>query len=130
MSPNGRELDRSWVINRHVGSFGELGGAHRTTLRFSYFPHPAFNFMLYVLLGSVTSKEKLEFAEGTRRLAESLLDHLLSSPLNPFCNVTFGGLALLPKAVGNFSKGPTHRRLAKILEPTHSASSTQLAKRD
>ncbi|KAH0749272.1 hypothetical protein KY290_028504 [Solanum tuberosum] len=61
---------RKWVESRHVGSFGELGPARRTTRRIA------------------------EVVEGTRRLAVSLLGHPLSAPLNPFCTLAFGGLTL------------------------------------
>uniref|UniRef100_M1D9A5 Uncharacterized protein n=1 Tax=Solanum tuberosum TaxID=4113 RepID=M1D9A5_SOLTU len=81
---------RSWVEIRHVRSFGEVGRARW----FAESPHLAFNFMLYVLLGSVTFGEKPEVAESTQRLVESLLDSLLSTPLSPFYTVTFGGLTL------------------------------------
>uniref|UniRef100_M1DY35 Integrase core domain containing protein n=1 Tax=Solanum tuberosum TaxID=4113 RepID=M1DY35_SOLTU len=45
--------------------------------------------MLYMLVYSITVGEKPEVAEDTRQLAESLLDHHSSAPLNPFCTVTF-----------------------------------------
>uniref|UniRef100_M1DZ93 Uncharacterized protein n=1 Tax=Solanum tuberosum TaxID=4113 RepID=M1DZ93_SOLTU len=61
----------NWVESRHVGSFGELGRARRTTRRFTEVPHLAFNFMLNVKFGSVTFDEKPEVAKGTRRLAKS-----------------------------------------------------------
>uniref|UniRef100_M1DB81 Uncharacterized protein n=1 Tax=Solanum tuberosum TaxID=4113 RepID=M1DB81_SOLTU len=94
---------RSWVESRHARSFGKLGRAHRTTRQFAEVPpHLALNFMLNVLLGSVTFGEKPEVAKGTRRFAERLFDRLLSAPLNPFCIVTFGGLTL------------AHRKLSAI----------------
>jgi len=85
---------RSWVESRHVGLFGEMCRARRTTRRFAEGPHLAFNFILYVLLGSITIGENPEVAEGTRRLTESLLDRLLFVPLNSCCTVTFGDLTL------------------------------------
>uniref|UniRef100_M1DN32 Integrase core domain containing protein n=1 Tax=Solanum tuberosum TaxID=4113 RepID=M1DN32_SOLTU len=45
-------------------------------------------------IGSVTFGEKSDVADGTRRLAESLLDRPLSAPLKPFCTVTFSDLTL------------------------------------
>ncbi|KAG5631878.1 hypothetical protein H5410_003595 [Solanum commersonii] len=63
------------IPSKHVGSIHELSQARQTTR-------------------SVTFGEKLEVAEGSRRLAKSLLDRPLSPPLNPFCTVTFGGLIL------------------------------------
>ncbi|KAG5590267.1 hypothetical protein H5410_040781, partial [Solanum commersonii] len=42
---------RSWVENRHIGSFGELGRARRTTQQFAQCSQLAFKFMFYVLLG-------------------------------------------------------------------------------
>uniref|UniRef100_M1DSA6 Putative plant transposon protein domain-containing protein n=1 Tax=Solanum tuberosum TaxID=4113 RepID=M1DSA6_SOLTU len=63
---------RSWVESRHVGSFGELGRARRTTRRFVEVPHIAFNFVLNVKFGSVTFGKKPEVFECTRRLAENM----------------------------------------------------------
>ncbi|KAG5590890.1 hypothetical protein H5410_041404, partial [Solanum commersonii] len=53
---------RSLVESRHVKSLGELGQSRRTTWRFTEGPHLTFNFMLKVLLGSVTFRGKPELA--------------------------------------------------------------------
>jgi len=55
--------------------------------------------MLNVLLESVTFGKKPEVAEGTRQLAERLLDRPLSAPLNPSYTVTFGGQTHFAKAI-------------------------------
>uniref|UniRef100_M1DIY1 Uncharacterized protein n=1 Tax=Solanum tuberosum TaxID=4113 RepID=M1DIY1_SOLTU len=60
------------VENRHVGQFGKLGRARRTTRRFTKSPLIAFNFMLILSLGSVTFGEKPDFAECILRLAEDM----------------------------------------------------------
>uniref|UniRef100_M1DHQ9 Uncharacterized protein n=1 Tax=Solanum tuberosum TaxID=4113 RepID=M1DHQ9_SOLTU len=54
------------VESRHVGQFGELGRARRTTQRFTESPLIAFNFRLLLSFGSVTFDEKPEFTECTR----------------------------------------------------------------
>uniref|UniRef100_M1DHG8 Putative plant transposon protein domain-containing protein n=1 Tax=Solanum tuberosum TaxID=4113 RepID=M1DHG8_SOLTU len=71
---------RRWIENRHVGPFGELGRARRTTRRFAKSPCIAFNFKPHVLLVSATFGETLEFAKSIRRLAKSLLVRPLSLP--------------------------------------------------
>ncbi|KAG5571389.1 hypothetical protein H5410_061155 [Solanum commersonii] len=80
---------RRWIENRHIGPFGELGRAHRTTWQFAKSPPITLNFMLYVLIDSVTFGEKPEVAKSTRRLAKSILNCLLSTPLNPFLHCNF-----------------------------------------
>uniref|UniRef100_M1DIV5 Integrase core domain containing protein n=1 Tax=Solanum tuberosum TaxID=4113 RepID=M1DIV5_SOLTU len=90
------------LILHKVESHDKVGQARRTTRWFAEVPHLAFNFMLDVLLSSVTFGEKPEVVEGTRRLAKSLLDRPLSAPLNLFCTVPFGRLGL------------AHRKLSTI----------------
>uniref|UniRef100_M1DLB7 'chromo' domain containing protein n=1 Tax=Solanum tuberosum TaxID=4113 RepID=M1DLB7_SOLTU len=53
---------RSWVESRHVGSFGKLGRARRTTRQFAKSSHLAFNFMLCLMFEFVTFGEKLVVA--------------------------------------------------------------------
>jgi len=61
------------VESRHIGQFGKLGRARRTTQRFAESPLIAFDFMRMLSFGSVTFGKKPEFTECTRRLAGSLL---------------------------------------------------------
>ncbi|KAG5579707.1 hypothetical protein H5410_050334 [Solanum commersonii] len=72
MSPNGRELD-DFKGQRHVGQFGELSRARRTTRPFAESPLLAFNFLVFKAFNSVTFGEKPEFPECTRLLTEGLL---------------------------------------------------------
>ncbi|WMV54901.1 hypothetical protein MTR67_048286 [Solanum verrucosum] len=61
----------SWVESRHVGSFGELGRAGRTTRHFTEVPLLTFNSMPNKYLGFVTFIEKVDVVESTWRLDES-----------------------------------------------------------
>ncbi|KAG5594668.1 hypothetical protein H5410_035900 [Solanum commersonii] len=100
----------SWIESWHVGLFGELGQARRITRRFADCPNLAFNFMLHLMLGSVTFGKKPDVADGTRR---KCFDCLLSAPLNPFLHYKFWWVSTCsPKAIGNSLKDPSHRRLA------------------
>ncbi|KAH0636443.1 hypothetical protein KY289_036358 [Solanum tuberosum] len=85
---------RGWVESRHVGSFGELGRAHRTTRRFTEGPHLAFNFMIYLMLGSLTFGEKPEFAKALGDWSKVFLIVICLHPYSLNCTVTFGGIAL------------------------------------
>uniref|UniRef100_M1DHA7 Putative plant transposon protein domain-containing protein n=1 Tax=Solanum tuberosum TaxID=4113 RepID=M1DHA7_SOLTU len=58
------------VESKHVGQFGELGRARRTTRRFTESTLITFNFLVFDAFGSVDFGEKPEFAECTWRLAE------------------------------------------------------------
>uniref|UniRef100_M1DX24 Putative plant transposon protein domain-containing protein n=1 Tax=Solanum tuberosum TaxID=4113 RepID=M1DX24_SOLTU len=57
---------RVGVESRHIGYFGELGQACRTTRWFVESPSIAFNFIQMLSFGSVTFIEKPEFTECTR----------------------------------------------------------------
>lgn len=61
------------VESRHVGKFGELDEARRTTRRFAKTPLITFNFTDLVEFGYVSFDKKIEFFECTRRLAKCLL---------------------------------------------------------
>uniref|UniRef100_M1D995 Polyprotein protein n=1 Tax=Solanum tuberosum TaxID=4113 RepID=M1D995_SOLTU len=112
----------SWVESRHVGSFGKLGQARRTTRRFAEVPHLAFNFMLKLKFSYVNFGEKLEFAECTRRLAKDMKKTNLDMPSQKrACGITINeGGANPPKKgrqeppTGGQSKGmrPTSERVS------------------